>query len=175
MDLVKPFILLILISSYIIGYYITYFSRDEIKKSKKPLLLIKLIIHLLLIIILIFIVLPLDLLKILLIIFGIIISFFYFNPFILSLGLIGISINSELSLIYISVLLLYFLTHGITSFIFKKMQLKNKLNMIIILSIVLLTFSLEKNLEIILPLLLGYSINIKNLFINLEFNKELNL
>ncbi len=160
MDFTKFYILIILLLSYFIGYLIVYFSKDEIKTSKKALLCIRIIFHFILLITLFFLILPLNVYKIILILTGILISYFYFNPFILTIGILGITFSSELSLFYISLLLIYLLISGTSDFTLNKKYFNNKLNVIIIIFITL-TFFTKNNIFITLPFTFGYLINIK--------------
>ena len=161
MDFIKFYIIIILLISYFIGNLIIYFSRDEIKNSKKALIHIKLIIHMILLIILLFLSFPFSFYKIILILIGIIISYFYFNPLILSISVLGIALSSKISLFFISLLLIYLLISGISNFTTNKYYFNNKINIIILIFIILISFFIKNNTSLIPSFTFGYLINIK--------------
>ncbi len=163
MDFTKFYILFILFLAYLFGNLIINFSKDEIKNSTKFLLFVRFVLHILILGTLLYLIIPFTLYKIVFILLGILISYFYFNPLILTISIFSLNLSERISLFLISLILIYNLMNGIIQLkLIKKNIYINSLLLILIFVIAIFFLTNDNKLtSLALAFSFGYLINIK--------------
>lgn len=163
MDFTKFYILLILFLAYLCGNLIINFSKDEIKNSTRYIIFIRFVLHILILGTLLYLIIPFNLYKIVFILLGILISYFYFNPLILTISIFSLNLSERISLFLISLILIYNLMNGIIQLkLIKKNIYINSLLLILIFVIAILFLTNDNkltSLALALAFSFGYLIN----------------